>query len=202
MNAFPTAREAKEFLVARILEEAQREGVSLSDVERKTLYFSESYWTLPDVMAVNDQFDQDYDQEEYEKKIANLIRSAAKRTRKEYPEEYARWLDAIRLLNTEDHYILVLVARGGISTPASSLTRPLHDRLKLWGTGVVLVGIFLTVIFIALKYDVDPSFALWATLAGIAVAYGLFALIFGASRANNLVARIIGGLFGSSDKNG
>jgi hypothetical protein len=40
MKAFHTGREAKEFLFSKILEEAQRENVPLSDVERKTLYFT------------------------------------------------------------------------------------------------------------------------------------------------------------------
>jgi hypothetical protein len=38
MNAFRSGREAKEYLVSRIVAEAQRENVSLSEVERKMLY--------------------------------------------------------------------------------------------------------------------------------------------------------------------
>ena len=55
MTRFASAREAKEFLVAKIAEEAQREGVPLSEVERKMLYFTETAWTLPDIMEVNEQ---------------------------------------------------------------------------------------------------------------------------------------------------
>jgi hypothetical protein len=71
MNSSLSTREAKEYLVAQITAEAQREGISLSDVERKMLYFSETGWTLPEIMEVNEQFDQDYDQDEYEKKLRN-----------------------------------------------------------------------------------------------------------------------------------
>lgn len=71
MNRFSDAREAKEFLVSRIAEEAQQEAVPLSEVERKMLYFSETAWTLPDIMDVSDEFDRTYDQGEYEKKIAD-----------------------------------------------------------------------------------------------------------------------------------
>jgi hypothetical protein len=60
-----SAREAKEFLVAQIALEAQRENVILTDVERKMLYFSESGLTLPDMPAVSDEFDSQYDQGEY-----------------------------------------------------------------------------------------------------------------------------------------
>lgn len=68
MNHFPSAREAKEFLVSRIVEEARRENVPLSEIERKMLYFSETFWTLPHIMDVNDQFQREYDDREYERK--------------------------------------------------------------------------------------------------------------------------------------
>jgi hypothetical protein len=66
MKAFHSGREAKEFLISRIVEEAQRENIPLSEIERKMLYFTESGWTLPDIMKVNDDFDREYDQDEYE----------------------------------------------------------------------------------------------------------------------------------------
>ena len=61
MTMFGNAREAKEFLISRIAEQAQLEGVLLSEVERKELYFSETGWTLPDIMSVNEALDRDYD---------------------------------------------------------------------------------------------------------------------------------------------
>jgi len=44
MNQFSQSRDAKEFLIARIVREAQIEGVPLSEIERKMLYFSETHW--------------------------------------------------------------------------------------------------------------------------------------------------------------
>ena len=120
MNPFPSAREAKEFLIARIVEEARREGVPLSEVERKMLYFSETGWTLPDMMQVSDAFDREYDQNEYEKKIEKLAVSLTERIRKENPEECRRWNDAIRTLGKEDHYILVMVERTDASVRSTS----------------------------------------------------------------------------------
>jgi hypothetical protein len=72
---FASAREAKEFLVEKIVDEAEREGVPLSEVERKMLYFSETGWTLPDIWEVNAAFDRDYDAAAYEDKIAGLIQA-------------------------------------------------------------------------------------------------------------------------------
>src|SRR5436309_14122782 len=81
MNAVRDAREAKEFLISKIVAEAQRENAPLSEIERKMLYFTESGWTLPDIMQVSEQFDREYDQDEYEKKIAR--RSEERRVGKE-----------------------------------------------------------------------------------------------------------------------
>jgi hypothetical protein len=39
------------------------------------LYFSETAWTLPDIMEVNSTFDRDYDQKKYEQKIRELSRN-------------------------------------------------------------------------------------------------------------------------------
>jgi hypothetical protein len=116
MERFSNAREAKEFLVSGIVTEAQREHVSLSETERKMLYFSETGWTLPDMTEVNDKFDRECDQAQYEKKIAHLIRRAIARTRGENPEEAASWIGAIRKLKKEDHYISVMAEEAGVST--------------------------------------------------------------------------------------
>ncbi len=102
---FANAREAKEYLIGQILEEASREGIELSEIERKMLYFSETHWTLPDIDEVNESFDRDYDQKRYEKKIAELARGA----RKNRSTDSNAWSDAIRLLRSEDHYLLVMI---------------------------------------------------------------------------------------------
>ncbi len=35
------------------------------------LYFSETAWTLPDIREVNNEFDKNYHQNEYERKYPN-----------------------------------------------------------------------------------------------------------------------------------
>ena len=69
MEQFSTAHQAKEFLVSRILDEAQREQVPLSDVEQKMLFFTESGGITQEMALTSDSFDRDYDQDEYEEKL-------------------------------------------------------------------------------------------------------------------------------------
>jgi hypothetical protein len=139
MDRFPTAREAKEFLVSGIVAEAQREDVPLADLERKMLYFSETGWTLPDMMEISDGFDRDYDPNEYETKIAHLIRNATKRKRKESPAGFASWIRAARKLKQEDHYLSVMVDQAGVCTG------PVSDNWKGAALGVILACVLLAV---------------------------------------------------------
>ena len=54
MRTFNSGREAKEYLIAQIVLEAEREGMPLSETERKMMYFTETAWTLPDIWEVNE----------------------------------------------------------------------------------------------------------------------------------------------------
>ena len=95
------------------------------------LYFTETAWTLPEMMEVSEEFDRQYDQAKYEKKIAHLIRNETKRLRWENPEEYASWISAARKLKKEDHYISIMIDDAGLPTGV------INDVWK----GGILVGI-------------------------------------------------------------
>ena len=196
MTRFVGARDAKEFLVARIVVEAQREGVSLSEIERKMLYFSETAWTLPDIREVSDAFDPEYDQDEYEKKIARLIRNARERARKENKQDLEAWSDAIRTLGKEDHYILEMIRQAGGSA------RPPGDLLKLWGTAlvVVCVGVFVLPVLSARLSPklTGKSFAvfLWAIATCVAGAYLLLCVCLSRQRADQLIRNVARKLLG------
>jgi hypothetical protein len=193
MKAFRSAREAKEFLVSRIVLEAEREGAPLSEVERKMLYFTESGWTLPDMASISEEFDNRYNQNEYEKKIARLIRKAAKHDHRESREEYDGWWSAIRVLKKGDHYILVMIGIAGL--------RPAGDRLRLFGTAIVLVSCFLLFIFLSIKYQINVSkyfpsrdalrFYEWAAGVFLVIAYLLLRYILGAKRTDDLTSKAI-----------
>jgi hypothetical protein len=145
MQTFATSRNAKEFLVGRIVAEAEREGVPLSETEteRKILYFSETAWTLPDITEVNDAFDRECDQAEYEEKIGVLIHSYRNWAAKTTESDLDSWDEAIRTLSGEDHYLLVLIDAGQESTGPSVTGSPLADRLKLIGLAFIIVVVLL-----------------------------------------------------------
>lgn len=128
--------DAKKFLVSRIVQEANRRHVPLSDLEQGMLYFSESYPSLPDMAEIADRFESEHDDEEYEKKIRRLAKSAYRRDSKESPEAARLWRQAIKVLKREDHYILVMI----------HIPRSAGEVGKLLLTAVVVVGLGLSTI--------------------------------------------------------
>jgi hypothetical protein len=138
---FDSGREAKEYLIDRIVSEAELDGTPLSEIERKMMYFTETAWTLPDIYEVNDAFERDYDSEEFEEKMGQLCRRAFTRARQ--AGEVRIWKEAVRVLKREDHYLLVLLAAAG--NPPDSL---LLDRVKLVGTAILVIAVMMAVIFL------------------------------------------------------
>jgi hypothetical protein len=163
-NPFTTERDAKEFLVGQIVAEAERDGVPLSEIERKMLYFTEAGWTLPDMLEVNAAFEREYDNDEYEEKIAGLVRSIyARDDRSE--QEIEAWNDAEVRLSGEDHFLNLLIdgaqsmRNGGASsisrwlpTMDGRVKRPPGDRMRLILVGlgfgaVLMIGVIVASLF-------------------------------------------------------
>lgn len=189
MKTFHSGREAKEFLVSEIVAEAQQENVPLSEVERKMLYFTESGWTLPDIMKVSEDFDHEYDQDKYEQKIAKLIVKVDRRIRKGTREDYERWWAAIRFLQREDHYISVMIRLAAL--------RPRGDQLRLFAAGLGIVGCILIWIFFSVKYNIpmpsrgDLEFFVLVVLASLCVAYMLLRFILGGKRVDDFTSKAL-----------
>jgi hypothetical protein len=156
---FATDKQVLDYISVRISAQAEREGTPLSDVERKMLYFSENEWTLSDMAEVSAEFDHDYDQNEYERKIAGLIGKVNSDLEND-PAEQEKWGDAIAKLSDGDRYLMVMVymarsasARhiggGFLPTSGRPINRPPHDFLKLLAAalGVVIVCLALMLLY-------------------------------------------------------
>ncbi len=111
----PTAQKAKEFLVARVLNEADRGNVPLTDVEIAMLGFSEPTASRADLEAAA-EFERDYNDEQYEIKMATLVRSAYRRDKKS--GKGALWDHLVDALAGEDMYLSVILDKAGILSAA------------------------------------------------------------------------------------
>jgi hypothetical protein len=184
--SFNSSMAAKKFLVSRIVAEANRQGIPLSEVEQKMLYFSESYPTLPEMAEVSEKFDKECNSEEYEEKISKLSQSAYRRDLKESDDTAQRWKDAIGLLKTEDHYILVMV----------SVSRPASDVVKLFLTGIV-VTVFGLALIVALEWakeDILPRIPRWILSLAFAVSCAVFLFLGLNDKAGKKVGDWAGGV--------
>jgi hypothetical protein len=128
---FRTVREAKDYLASRISEEAGNEGVTLTEVERKMLYFTETGWTLPDMKAVSAEFDRAYDGDEYERKIGALVRKILARE----DTDQGSWDNAVTSLSRGDHYLLVLIDAG------QTKEKPAIPSLKVVAAALALLAL-------------------------------------------------------------
>jgi hypothetical protein len=141
---------AKQFLISRVIEEAESEHIPLSEIEKKMLYFTERYPTLPDIYEVNDEFEREYDSDEYEEKIAGLLKKARDRDGNESADLERQWKEALDQLREEDHYILIMVDMAFGSRAAFKRRAAFGPRNRVRdfliyvaiGIGVVLILVF------------------------------------------------------------
>jgi hypothetical protein len=220
LDRFTDDHGALDFVASQIVDEAQRDGVQLSEVERKMLYFSETAWTLPDIWEVNDEFDKEYEQDAYEKKISGLIKKAVTRARKQQREDYEAWTAAIRRLSKDDRYLLVMVKQAGVGR----ILRPGRRSGDLWRicsrglAAVALLAGFAGFTWVLLKVNPQPggysprsgrytsplseaiSFSIWAFPFCMIIVYGLLRMLLGAEKVGKIYVRTIKWIFGKSNQ--
>jgi hypothetical protein len=145
-------KEAKDFLVQQAAEQATLEGIPLSDLEKRMMYFTESDpASCPNPIELNDEFEAQYDTPEYEQKLSRLLQRAYDRLKKESPERRREWDRAISILNKGDHYILVLWGATTLSE------RSKHNSLKLLGAALIVALCIGLATFFADKFNIDRN---------------------------------------------
>jgi hypothetical protein len=149
------AREAKDFLVAQTAEQAAREGVPLSDLEKRMMYFTESGYVPEDPIKLNDEFEAEHDTAEYEAKISRLLHHAYKRLQKENDEARRRWDDAIKCLRRGDHYLLVMWDENtsAFALVGTSGATALRNSLPLLASSLGFIAIAFLCYFIVAKFE-------------------------------------------------
>jgi hypothetical protein len=111
----PRAESAKEFLISKVLRQADADGILLSQLEKRMLSFSERTASAEDFEAA-EHFENEYDNDAYEATIARLLRKAYERDAR--LGKKGQWHDAARALRTEDWYILAILQQAGIKQAA------------------------------------------------------------------------------------
>lgn len=141
------SKEAKDFLVQQTAQQAEIEGIPLSDLEKRMMYFTEWDDSCENPIQLNEEFEAECDTAEYEAKIAGLLKNAYKRVKRDSPDTKRIWEEAIEKLSKEDHYILVLWR----AAPKSE--HPRRDLFIQVGIGVLIAFLFATGLWIKLALE-------------------------------------------------
>jgi hypothetical protein len=170
-------KQAKNFLAQRTAEQAALDNVSLSEIEVKMMYFTESDPASCDnPLEVNNEFEAQYDTAEYEIKISRLVHRAYERVKTESPERRRMWDQAVHELRKGDHYFLVLWD----TTPPSE--HPTRDFFKFIGVGLLAGAAIVITIVLAVKYNVDGEwyreYAFIAVVGFVLIVSGVFRNIY------------------------
>ena len=121
------------------MSQAQFEGIPLSEIERKELYFSKN---APDMTEVHTDFERSYDPYVYEQKIAALIRTARRRDVELTRENEALWEEALQALSDVDDHLMK------IATQSVSLARPHYSMFKVISSAVLAIALLVLIVLV------------------------------------------------------
>ncbi len=103
---------AKAFFVDKVIQQAEREGVPLSKAQRYMLSWSETDASFVMDMGLNDQFEAEITQPDYEKKIQGLIERMYKKDIETNKDLKATYKEAYKTLKQGDHFILIMIGNA------------------------------------------------------------------------------------------
>ncbi|HZS97763.1 MAG TPA: hypothetical protein VFA40_13355 [Terriglobales bacterium] len=145
-----TVDSAKQFLLAKVKNQAERNDVPVDDIEERMFLFSETSGTAD--LAANEKFDASYDADAYEAKMTKLVREAYQHDKRN-ADRKQEWVEALRALRTEVFYGLVMVDQADIPREANnpllgtSLWASVMEMLPFAVTELAVIGICWFVVF-------------------------------------------------------
>jgi hypothetical protein len=100
---------AKQFFISKVVNQAEREGINLSKAEKYQLAWSESDPSFVMDYKLNEQFEKEMTQEEFEKKIQALIKNAYETDISKDKDMKETYRTAYKSLKQGDHFILIMI---------------------------------------------------------------------------------------------
>ncbi|MBI5102432.1 MAG: hypothetical protein HZC48_00645 [Nitrospirae bacterium] len=112
---------AKQFFISKVVNQAEQEGVNLSKAEKYMLAWSESDPSFVIDNDLNEQFEKEITQEEFEKKIQALIKQAYETDISKDKDMKETYRTAYKALKQGDHFILIMINAA------------IGSKLRKWG---------------------------------------------------------------------
>jgi hypothetical protein len=103
---------AKAFFVDKVIQQAEREGMPLSEAQRYMLSWSETDPSFVVDKELSEQCEAEIPQPDYEIKIQGLIERMYKRDMETNKDLKATYKEAYKTLKRGDHFIIIMIGNA------------------------------------------------------------------------------------------
>lgn len=140
----PAVVKAKRFLINRIVEQAKRANVPLTEVEARMLGFSSASANPAELEAAS-SFNRDYDKEKYEAKVSSLFQDVYQQDKS--VGMAAIWEQSMDALVDEDMYLTVIIRKIGMRKAPVPWYLPDLSSLREFIPAILMVSAGIVVEF-------------------------------------------------------
>ena len=140
----PAVVKEKRFLVNRIVDQAKRENVPLTDVEAHMLGFSPAAASPVERQSAA-VFERNHEKEKYEGKISRLFRDVYEMDKSLGRAEI--WEQSLDALAHEDMYLAAIIRKSGLRQEPVPWYLPDWNSLRKYLTAIIMVGAGILVAF-------------------------------------------------------
>lgn len=140
----PSVVKAKRFLINRIIDQAKRANMPLSDIETQMLGFSPMSASQAELDAAA-AFDRGYDKQKYEAKVFQLFQDVYEMDKSVGRAEI--WEQSLDALADEDIYLAEIIRKSGLRQAPIPWYLPDLSSLRQYLTAIILVAAGILVAF-------------------------------------------------------
>ena len=153
--------KAKRFLVNRIVDQAKRDNVPLTEIEIAMLGFAKTS-ASPKELDAAAVFEREYDDAKFEAKIAKLVRDVRELDKKAGRE--AIWEQSLDSLADDDIYLAEILRKTGFREPPKPWYVPGWQTIQQHLGAIALVAAGIVVIFTPVGETLIPNSILRAVV--------------------------------------
>jgi hypothetical protein len=150
----PSVVKAKRFLVNRIVDQAKRANVPLSEAETHMLGFSPAS-AGPAEYEASSVFEREFDKEKYEARISRLFQDVYRMDKSLGRAEI--WEQSLDALAHEDIYLAGIIRKTGLRQPPVPWYLPDLRSLRQYLTAIVMVAAGILVAFTPIGERLVPD---------------------------------------------
>ncbi len=150
----PSVVKARRFLVNRIVDQAKRSNLPLTEVETAMLGYSAASASPADLQAVA-AFDRDCDKEKFEARVSRLCQDVYEMDKSLGRAEI--WEQSLDTLANEDMYLAVIIRKTGLRQPPLPWYLPKLSSLREFVPGIAMVLAGILVAFTPIGEKLVPN---------------------------------------------